>query len=251
MFKLLFVFAFWDYYRLGTAHHPVCNFFNKTNCSLSLKCCNPAFMVTFSCLIYLITYISDFKTIINWNNFLLFNIKVWKHKLYNERRNKSQWHNILHPLSPSVCFLPLSNRSYDQMSVSTECEADWEAHSQFPSMISLDMTQPSSPISPSKFFKVGFMFVISHYLVISSYYLHLNWRSHRFVCVCVCKNKFCSNHVTANNSPWCMKPNENLKADCCCYMLIIFGSQQSPLIIGFLTHMFEHYRLQTRVLVSF
>ncbi|KAM4541638.1 uncharacterized protein crybg1a [Odontesthes bonariensis] len=50
-----------------------------------------------------------------------------------------------------------SHLSYDQMSVSTECsfqgENDLNSHSEFSSMISLDMTPPSSPLSPSKFFK--------------------------------------------------------------------------------------------------
>ncbi|CAG5866193.1 unnamed protein product [Menidia menidia] len=61
-------------------------------------------------------------------------------------------------LSVSVCFLPLSTRSFDQMSVSTECsfrsEADWDRQSEFSSTVSLDMAQPGSPLSPSKFFKV-------------------------------------------------------------------------------------------------
>ncbi|XP_034015928.1 titin homolog [Thalassophryne amazonica] len=47
--------------------------------------------------------------------------------------------------------------SYDQMSVSTECsfqtEPDWDAYSMSNSVISLDMTQQSSPTSPSRFFK--------------------------------------------------------------------------------------------------
>ncbi|XP_071376208.1 serine-rich adhesin for platelets-like, partial [Centroberyx affinis] len=46
--------------------------------------------------------------------------------------------------------------SYDQMSVSTECsfrtESDWDPHDTG-SVISLDMAQPNSPTSPSKFFK--------------------------------------------------------------------------------------------------
>ncbi|XP_076604795.1 uncharacterized protein crybg1a [Chaetodon auriga] len=50
-----------------------------------------------------------------------------------------------------------SHRSYDQMSVSTECsfqtESDWDPHSESTSMVSFDMTQPYSPTSPSKFFK--------------------------------------------------------------------------------------------------
>ncbi|KAM3594732.1 uncharacterized protein V6R79_013111 [Siganus canaliculatus] len=50
-----------------------------------------------------------------------------------------------------------SHRSYDQMSVSTECsfrsESDWDPHSESSSMISFDMTQPYSPTSPSKFSK--------------------------------------------------------------------------------------------------
>ncbi|XP_035809986.2 microtubule-associated protein futsch isoform X2 [Amphiprion ocellaris] len=50
-----------------------------------------------------------------------------------------------------------SNMSYDQMSVTTECsfqtQPDWDLPSQSTSMISLDMTQPHSPTSPSKFFK--------------------------------------------------------------------------------------------------
>ncbi|XP_070835547.1 beta/gamma crystallin domain-containing protein 1 [Chaetodon trifascialis] len=50
-----------------------------------------------------------------------------------------------------------SHRSYDQMSVSTECsfqtESDWDPHSESTSMVSFDMTQPYSPTSPSEFFK--------------------------------------------------------------------------------------------------
>ncbi|XP_041827054.1 microtubule-associated protein futsch isoform X2 [Melanotaenia boesemani] len=48
-------------------------------------------------------------------------------------------------------------QSFDQMSVSTDCsfrtESAWDPHSEFSSMVSLDMAQPSSPVSPSKFFK--------------------------------------------------------------------------------------------------
>ncbi|XP_069392241.1 microtubule-associated protein futsch isoform X1 [Paralichthys olivaceus] len=47
--------------------------------------------------------------------------------------------------------------SFDQMSVSTECsfrsEADWDPQCESTSMISFDMTQPNSQISPSRFFK--------------------------------------------------------------------------------------------------
>ncbi|KAM4723446.1 uncharacterized protein crybg1a [Anableps anableps] len=47
-----------------------------------------------------------------------------------------------------------SHLSYDQMSVSTECSfrpgSDWEPHSEYSSVINLDMNQPSSPTSPSK-----------------------------------------------------------------------------------------------------
>ncbi|KAM9707716.1 uncharacterized protein crybg1a [Menidia menidia] len=50
-----------------------------------------------------------------------------------------------------------SHLSFDQMSVSTECsfrsEADWDRQSEFSSTVSLDMAQPGSPLSPSKFFK--------------------------------------------------------------------------------------------------
>ncbi|XP_051252202.1 uncharacterized protein crybg1a isoform X1 [Dicentrarchus labrax] len=50
-----------------------------------------------------------------------------------------------------------SHRSYDQMSVSTECsfrtESDWDPYSESSSMISFDMTQPYNPTSPSKFSK--------------------------------------------------------------------------------------------------
>uniref|UniRef100_UPI003AAB7EE3 uncharacterized protein n=1 Tax=Centroberyx gerrardi TaxID=166262 RepID=UPI003AAB7EE3 len=49
-----------------------------------------------------------------------------------------------------------SHMSYDQMSVSTECsfrtESDWDPHDTG-SVISMDMAQPNSPTSPSKFFK--------------------------------------------------------------------------------------------------
>nr|XP_043902955.1 mucin-17 isoform X1 [Solea senegalensis] len=47
-----------------------------------------------------------------------------------------------------------SQRSFDQMSVTTECsfqtESDWDPYSECNSMISFDMTQPYSPTSPSK-----------------------------------------------------------------------------------------------------
>ncbi|KAI3367981.1 hypothetical protein L3Q82_026805 [Scortum barcoo] len=50
-----------------------------------------------------------------------------------------------------------STRSYDQMSVSTECsfrtESDWDPQSESTSMYSFDMNHPYSPTSPSKFFK--------------------------------------------------------------------------------------------------
>ncbi|XP_036928407.1 uncharacterized protein crybg1a isoform X3 [Acanthopagrus latus] len=50
-----------------------------------------------------------------------------------------------------------SHRSFDQMSVSTECsfqtESDWDPQSESTSMISFDMSQPYSPTSPTKFFK--------------------------------------------------------------------------------------------------
>lgn len=78
------------------------------------------------------------------------------------------------------------------MSVSTECsfqpESDWDSHPEYSSMINIDMSQPSSPRSPSKLFKVGFMFS---------------------VCVCIIKpevlfelgkNRSCSNWVTVSAS---------------------------------------------------
>uniref|UniRef100_UPI0037E72918 very large A-kinase anchor protein n=1 Tax=Semicossyphus pulcher TaxID=241346 RepID=UPI0037E72918 len=50
-----------------------------------------------------------------------------------------------------------STRSYDQMSISTECsfrtESDWDPLSESTSMISLDMSQLHSPNSASKFYK--------------------------------------------------------------------------------------------------
>uniref|UniRef100_A0A3B4VC31 Crystallin beta-gamma domain containing 1a n=1 Tax=Seriola dumerili TaxID=41447 RepID=A0A3B4VC31_SERDU len=72
-------------------------------------------------------------------------------------------------------FLPLSTRSYDQMSVSTEysfrTESEWDPDSESTSMISFDMTQPISPASPSKFptspSKVGFTHTFSHFLSVS------------------------------------------------------------------------------------
>ncbi|XP_027130693.1 microtubule-associated protein futsch isoform X2 [Larimichthys crocea] len=51
----------------------------------------------------------------------------------------------------------MSHRSFDQMSVSTECsfrtESDWGPDSESTSVISLDMNNLHSPTSPSKFFK--------------------------------------------------------------------------------------------------
>ncbi|XP_017287218.1 uncharacterized protein crybg1a [Kryptolebias marmoratus] len=50
-----------------------------------------------------------------------------------------------------------NHMSFDQMSVSTECdfqpESDWDPHSEYSSMINFDMSQPTSPRSPSKLFK--------------------------------------------------------------------------------------------------
>ncbi|XP_074548533.1 uncharacterized protein crybg1a [Halichoeres trimaculatus] len=50
-----------------------------------------------------------------------------------------------------------SLRSYDQMSISTECsfrtESDWDPLAESTSMISFDMSQLHGPVSPSKFFK--------------------------------------------------------------------------------------------------
>ncbi|CAJ1074134.1 titin [Xyrichtys novacula] len=65
-----------------------------------------------------------------------------------------------------------SLRSYDQMSISTECsfrtESDWDPHSESASMISFDMSQLQGPVSPSKFFKnseekKGFFNRFSHF----------------------------------------------------------------------------------------
>lgn len=48
------------------------------------------------------------------------------------------------------------------MSVSTQfsvqTESQWDLQSESTSMISFDMSQPSSPTSPSKSFKVGFVY---------------------------------------------------------------------------------------------
>ncbi|KAM4540322.1 uncharacterized protein V3H82_022338 [Fundulus diaphanus] len=58
-----------------------------------------------------------------------------------------------------------SRMSYDQMSVSTECSfqpgSDWDSHSDYRSVIDLDMNQSSSPMSPSKV-KVGFITLKVH-----------------------------------------------------------------------------------------
>lgn len=54
------------------------------------------------------------------------------------------------------------------MSVSTQSsfrtEVDWDPQSESTSMISFDMTQPGSPSSSSKFFKVCFTDTFSHLL---------------------------------------------------------------------------------------
>lgn len=68
------------------------------------------------------------------------------------------------------------------MSVSTECsfrtESDWDPQSESSSMISFDMSQPHSPTSHSKFFKVG---------LVNSFYIEMDFkeegRCHRRVCV--------------------------------------------------------------------
>ncbi|XP_065822190.1 microtubule-associated protein futsch [Labrus bergylta] len=50
-----------------------------------------------------------------------------------------------------------SLRSYDQISISTECsfrtESDWDPHSESTSVMSFDMSQLQGPLSPSKFLK--------------------------------------------------------------------------------------------------
>ncbi|XP_029973112.1 protein piccolo isoform X2 [Salarias fasciatus] len=65
-----------------------------------------------------------------------------------------------------------SQMSFDQMSVSTECsfqtELDWDGQSDYHSMIGFDMTQPHSPMSPSKGYKnsegkKGFVHRLAHF----------------------------------------------------------------------------------------
>lgn len=67
-----------------------------------------------------------------------------------------------HPLCqhpPASASCPLSTRSYDQMSVSTECsfqtESDWQPPSESASLNSFDMDLPHSPTSPRNLLKVG------------------------------------------------------------------------------------------------
>lgn len=65
-------------------------------------------------------------------------------------------------LLPHFPFPASAHRSYDQMSVSTQfsfqSESHWDPQLESTSMISFDMSQPYSPTSPSKFFKVGFVY---------------------------------------------------------------------------------------------